>query len=473
MNKQCNNPAKTLYPPYLLVIFVTGIGAFMAALDIGIINIALPFLQSYFHAPLTTVAWTITIYTLMLTCLMILFGKLSDCYGRRPIFQWGVIIFTVSSLLCGLATSPMFLILARAAQGIGAAMIQATAVALITSNLPEDNHANGIGTYSTLLGLGNIVGVSIGGLILFALGWKWIFYINIPFGISVLWGSFYLLKDNLLAKEKIDYIGIIALGVSIIGLLMAIESMANPDKTLARNYYFILFISSFGFFCIYEYLTKDKLIDFKYFLNKQMLALSFGTIVFGLSLAVYLAVPPLYLKAATHLQSWVIGLITLSGPIGYVVFSKNTAKLMKHFKNKQVLVFGELIMLVSMLALYEFQWGISLYLFCLLLFVIGAGGGLLFTANVVCFMQETPKKIHGIAGSYSRMLHSFGLAMGAAVTAMLIQKAGMHGNPQAGFSHVWIFGAAVTLISILIFVTVKFKPTRVAEDIKQDTLNFD
>ncbi len=442
-------------PSYLLILFVAGVGAFLAALDVGIINVALPYLRIAFHSTLTTIAWTVTIYTLMLTAFVLLFGKLSDRIGHLRIFQIGIIIFGVASFLCGISTHTWEIITFRTLQGFGASMIQATAVALITTLLPKEKHHQAIGTYGALLGLGNILGTSLGGVILSSMGWSWLFFINIPFCLAVLWGSFKINYSFIKVNSKIDYMGVGFVAILNIVLLLVIEWIAHPGFQQLAITFAIGFVVIAGLFVAWEKRAKVKLLEFKYFLTKKMGILSMGTIAFGASLSIYLIVPALYLQHTSNLQAWQIGLVTFFGPIGYVIMSKLTGKLMHKFRYRNIMMTGELMMFAGMLTLAFMQPHWSLVTLAIVLFFIGMGGGLLFPTNVASIMRETPTSMHGTTAAYNRMVHSFALALGAALAAMFVQLAQQgHGNAvvMSGYQHVWIAGSIINLISFTLFL---------------------
>ena len=162
------------------VVVTAGIGLFLSTLDTGIINVALPTLSQTFHSTVSFIAWTVTSYTLSLIGTIIVFGRLGDRVGRLKIYTWGLVLFAVSSAWCGFSQSVVEIIAFRTVQGIGAAMLQATAIAIITLSLPSERSGAALGTLGILMGLGPVVGPSVGGFLLSFADWRWIFWMNIP-----------------------------------------------------------------------------------------------------------------------------------------------------------------------------------------------------------------------------------------------------------------------------------------------------
>lgn len=156
---------------------------FMLLLDITIVNVALPDIQKDLHSSFSDLQWVIDAYALMLASLLLTAGSLGDILGRRLVFAGGLVLFTASSLTCALATSPLFLNLARGAQGIGGAVMFATSLALIAQEFQGRERGTAFGIWGATIGFAVAVGPLVGGGLTEGLGWQWIFYINLPVGL--------------------------------------------------------------------------------------------------------------------------------------------------------------------------------------------------------------------------------------------------------------------------------------------------
>ncbi len=155
----------------------------MSTLDGSIVNIALPSIMADFKVSLSVVEWVIVIYLLTITSLLLSFGRLSDIKGRRVIHSSGMMLFSIGSLLCGMAASAHWLIFSRAIQGVGAAMIMACTPALIIDTFPKSSRGKALGMIGAVVASGLTVGPAVGGFILHHFSWRIIFYINIPIGL--------------------------------------------------------------------------------------------------------------------------------------------------------------------------------------------------------------------------------------------------------------------------------------------------
>jgi EmrB/QacA subfamily drug resistance transporter len=162
-------------------------GIFMLLLDVTVVNVALPDIQRAFDAPLSDLQWTIDAYALTLAAFLLTAGSLADLYGRRRLFAAGLVVFTTGSLLCGVASGPLFLIVARAGQGVGGAIMFATSLALIAQAFPLGRErAIAFGLFGATTGVAVAVGPVIGGVLTGELSWRWIFFVNLPIGALAL-----------------------------------------------------------------------------------------------------------------------------------------------------------------------------------------------------------------------------------------------------------------------------------------------
>jgi len=159
------------------------VGVFMLLLDITIVNVALPDIQKQLHASLSDLQWVIDAYALSLAALLLTAGSLADLLGRRIVFAVGIVTFTAGSLLCGVAQSPVFLSLARAGQGVGGAIMFATALALLAQAFRGADRGVAFGVFGAITGIAVAVGPVLGGAITSGLSWRWIFFVNIPIGV--------------------------------------------------------------------------------------------------------------------------------------------------------------------------------------------------------------------------------------------------------------------------------------------------
>jgi MFS family permease len=162
------------------VLVSVGIGTFMTALDTSVVNTVLPLISKSLNAQISNVEWVITIYLLILSGLLLSFGRLGDLRGHKKVYILGFTVFLANSILCGLATSVSLLVLFRGLQAFGAAMLSANSPAILTKNFPASERGKALGLQATMTYLGLSVGPSLGGWLATQFGWQYVFYINIP-----------------------------------------------------------------------------------------------------------------------------------------------------------------------------------------------------------------------------------------------------------------------------------------------------
>ncbi len=184
MDSKFPHPYFSSHPKWRWFILSTVlVGATMSALDVSIVNVALPTLQTTFKVSLAEIEWVAMAYMLTLTIFLPLFGRLADIFGRSKMYNTGFVVFTVGSAFCGLAPSAGFLVGARILQAVGAGLLQANSVALITQAFPASERGRAIGIQGAVQAIAMSIGPFVGGLLISAIGWRSIFYVNVPIGI--------------------------------------------------------------------------------------------------------------------------------------------------------------------------------------------------------------------------------------------------------------------------------------------------
>ena len=196
---------------------------FMLLLDITVVNVALPDIQQSLHASFSDLQWVVDAYSLTLAAFLLTAGVAGDIYGRRKIFAIGLVVFSAASLVCGLSTTPLMLNLARAVQGVGGAIMFATSLALIAAAFTGRDRGTAFGIYGAVIGGAVAIGPLIGGAITSGIGWRWIFFVNVPIGaIAVVITFTQIAKSEDLRSRKIDWVGFVTFSVSLFLLVFAL-----------------------------------------------------------------------------------------------------------------------------------------------------------------------------------------------------------------------------------------------------------
>ncbi len=211
-----------------LVMVAVGMGIFLSTVDSSIVNLALPTLVRDLNTDFPTVQWVVLGYLLTQATLMLSMGRLGDMVGKKPVYTAGFVVFTIGSVLCGMASSIYGLILFRVLQAIGSSMTSALGFAILTEAFPPNERGRALGIGSAVVSMGIVVGPTLGGLIIDALSWNWIFYVNLPVGII---GVFMVLRfvPNIkpVGKQQFDFLGGATLLISLLGFLLALTIGQN------------------------------------------------------------------------------------------------------------------------------------------------------------------------------------------------------------------------------------------------------
>lgn len=435
-----------------LVVIVAAIGMFLSTLDTGIINVALPFFRSYFHTSPNTVALTVIGYTTSLAIFIMLFGILSDQKGKLKIALWGMIIFMGASLLCGVSTQISEIIVFRIVQGIGAAALQATSASLITTLIRPQNQNKAIGTIGIMIGLGPVLGPSLGGLLLSLGSWRLIFLINIPFTLIGIICEGLLLRNvsEQLYEKKIDYQGFTLNALMISGLLIGLNQLEkNSTRNLGLMFIGAAVVIAFILYNI-EKRKNDAIIDIKILKTSKTLILLIQTMLFGFASAVIFLLPPFFFENILHVSTGMTGLLVLGAPVGIAIFSKVAGNLNDGTKNVKFSLIGIFLMLLSFVGLAMIPPKLSPLWITGLLFLYGVGGGFFQPSNVAALMGAVGLAEQGKMSALQRMTQNVAIALGSSIGSIIMY--------EFGKSEYWgiKMGYLVTLILIGVTLLISF-----------------
>ena len=280
-----SSPAGSTLSPTRHIFFILAVSAvMMSSIDSTIVAVAVPQLTTALDAPLLYVGWTITAYQLVQVIMLPLAGKLSDSFGRKRVFLTCVGVFTLGSLLCGLASSIWFLVAARALQAVGGGGLMPSAVGIISDTYRE-RRAQARGMFSSVLPMGAILGPNVGGFILTHFNWRYMFFINLPIGAIVFLGASLLLSRDAVRKSRhIDFLGV-ALYAGAIALLLATMTAAGDDPDLWHTpYLWLAMVVSVGLFALFlRHIRRadDPVMDYHLVAHQPFLAANLYNIVFG------------------------------------------------------------------------------------------------------------------------------------------------------------------------------------------------
>src|SRR5512135_1518864 len=259
------------------VLVVVSLGFFMTLLDLTIVNIAIPNMIDKLHASLDDVLWVLNAYALVLAVLVITAGRLGDLLGPRTMFVAGIAVFTAASAACGFAPDPAWLIAFRAVQGIGAAMLMPQTLAIVTMTFPPERRGAAFGVWGAVAGLATIAGPTLGGLLVTAFDWRWIFFVNLPFGVIALVLTFVIIPDMRPGRRhRIDIPGVLLASAALLAICYGLVEGQKYNWGTITGFISIPLVLGLGVvlllaFLLVQRLTQDKepLVPFALFRDRN------------------------------------------------------------------------------------------------------------------------------------------------------------------------------------------------------------
>ena len=285
-------------------------GTFMLLLDITVVNVALPDIQVALHSSFADLQWVVDAYALTLAAFLLTAGVLGDMYGRRGMFAIGLVLFSVASLTCGLATTPLMLNLSRAAQGIGGAIMFATSLALIAQAFSGRERGTAIGVYGAVVGGAVAIGPLVGGAITSGIGWRWIFFINIPIGVVAVIITLSKVENAKVATgRRIDWLGFVTFTASL--FLLVYGLVQGNAKGWGSTYIVSMFVGSavlMAVFLIGEWRQADPMLDLGLFRRPAMVGVSLGSFALSASIFAMFLYLTLYMQTVLDYSPFQAGL---------------------------------------------------------------------------------------------------------------------------------------------------------------------
>jgi EmrB/QacA subfamily drug resistance transporter len=422
-----------------------GVAQFMVILDVTVVNIALPSISKGLSFSATDLQWVVTVYVLFTGGLMLLGGRSADLFGRRRMFLIGLLVFTAASLASGLAWSPHALIVSRAAQGFGAALLLPSALAIITTTYSGHQRTVALAVWGAIGSAGVAIGVLLGGIITTAFGWEWIFFINVPIGVVVAAGAVRLVPAGHSVPSEgvtLDLLGAVTLLVGLMMLVYGVVGTAQHGWASGRTLLLLgVAAASLAAFVGIERRGARPLVPPATWRVRSLVssaAVMLGTtgVLVG---AFYLNT--LYLQNVLGYSALKTGLSFLPLALVILAAAHLASHLLSHAGSRIVAVVGLVLTAVGalLLALAPDQ---ATYLTNMLpgFLLLGAGVGLVFVAVTVSAMADVGHEGAGLASGIMTTAHELGAALGVAVLAAVATS---NGNPVSGYGNAFFVAAAI------------------------------
>lgn len=405
------------------VLVAVGTGSFMAALDGSVINTILPVIRQAFQADVSTIEWVVTIYLLTLSGLLLTFGRLGDLRGHKAVYVWGFAIFVFSSVLCGAASSVEAMILFRGIQAIGAAMIASNAPAILTANFPAERRGRVLGLQATMTYLGLTVGPSLGGWLTHSLGWRSVFYVNVPVGALALTLSLLYIPRQAPAEaeQRFDLTGAAAFLAGLTALLLALNK--GSEWGWSSPFILALFATAFIILTIFIHIEKRSnwpMLDLTLFRQISFSASTISAILNYICLYSVTFLLPFYLIQGRGLNPSETGLILTAQPIVMAIAAPISGTISDRIGSRLPGMIGMAIISAGLFTLSRLTQATPLWMATLGLAIAGLGTGIFISPNNSALMGSAPKNRQGIASGVLAASRNVGMVLGIGLAGAIL-----------------------------------------------------
>ncbi|MCJ0905699.1 MFS transporter [Rhodococcus sp. ARC_M6] len=391
---------------------------FVVGLDTTIVNVALPTIGESFHVGIAGLEWVVNAYTLVLASLLISSGTLADRFGRRRVFQLGLVVFGVASIACALAPSVGVLIAARIAQGVGGSMLSPVALAIVVNVMTDPKErAKAIGVWAAVFGLSMAIGPIIGGVLIESFGWRSVFWVNVPVIVIVLMLTAVFVPESRAPQpRKLDLPGqllLVAVVGGAVGLLIEGPRIGWTSPSAVTGYSAVAL--ALASFVAVESRKTEPLVDLALFRHRPFSAAVLGAVVVFVALNATLLLGTLYLQQARGMTPAAAGVMILPMAVAATVCAPLSGILVGRFGPRlPLLIAGSFTALGGLcLVSLDNNTGLSTVLVAYLFLGIGFGFSNAPITNTA--VNGLPKSQAGLAGGITSSARQFGAALGVAL----------------------------------------------------------
>ena len=448
-----SDPVASEGPRALVVFAVTAVGAFMAALDLSIVNVAFPDLEaSYPHASQAALAWVITAYSIVFGALLVTGGRTGDRIGRRRTFMAGLAVFVGGSFLCGIAPNVPMLVASRVLQGAGAAFLVPASVALLIGAYPPERRTQMVALWGGVGALAVATGPSLGAAIVSAGGWRWAFFVNVPIGAALL-----VLARRLLTESRADegaarpdYLGAVLISIALGAIVLAVSEGATWGWSDPRI--LSAFVAAIGTSAVFVRRSRrhpNPVVDLALFSDRSFVIANLATFVYAAGFFAMLLGNILFLTGVWHYSIMHAGLAVTPGPLVVAVVAGPAGKLASRVGFRPVLAVGAAcfagglgwyVAQVDATPAYVAHWLPGTL-------IVGLGIGLTFPVLSAAAVSSLPAHRYAVGSAVNQTARQIGGAIGIAVLVMLLGTPHGAADAVTRFHHLWIYGAITAALS--------------------------
>lgn len=423
MNSGKENASLPLYQQLsksqrIKIMIAVAVGTFMGPLDSSVVNIALPSITSNFHVSLATSEWVVMAYLLVISSLLLTFGRLGDMYGPKKIYMTGFAVFTLGSFLCGTANSITLLVLYRVLQAVGAGMLMSIGPAIVTDVTPPTERGKYLGVTAVSVSIALSTGPVLGGFLTSHFGWPSIFLINVPIGlIAMLLAKLVLPNTGGHGSQPFDIIGAATFFVALGAILLP---LSYAEKTGWGNPFIIgsliLGIILMIIFIFIEQKNKYPMMDLSLFRNRLFSMANLSALLNYIAMFSTVLLMPFYLQQLRQMPPSKAGLLLIPMPLTTMLVAPLSGAISDRVDTRYISSVGMGVTALGMWLLSNLKLESPIYLIIFSLFVVGLGSGMFQTPNNSAIMGAVPPNRRGVASGLLATMRNVGMVLGVAIS---------------------------------------------------------
>jgi EmrB/QacA subfamily drug resistance transporter len=397
------------------------IGVFMSTLDASIVNISLPTIIQSLNTHLTAVAWVVMGYLIIITGCLLLMGRLADLFGHRRIYLFGFLTFTLGSALCGFSPSIYFLIGSRILQGLGASALMAIGPAIITTAFPEKDRGQALGIVGSVVSAGFLAGPLLGGFLVEHLGWRSVFFINLPIGvIGIILSSKVLERVSTTGGVRVDFWGALLLFIFVTSLLLFLNGMGRGSAPFLWVWFF-LSVLCFSLFILVELQSPSPLVELRFF-RRRLFISSLGASFFSFWMnAAHNFVIPFFLQNILRFSPSKVGMLVFPVSLTVMVMAPLGGRISDRIGVRIPATIGLILTSMTVFSFTFLGTGASDFEILWRHVILGIGISLFNPANNSAIIGSLPRENLGLTSSLLALSRNLGLVIGVAFAEMVIE----------------------------------------------------
>lgn len=442
--------------------WIASVAAFLVSLDATMLYAAFGALRAGFPgASAAEMSWVLNAYTVVYAAMLIPSGGLADAYGRNRVFLFGVTVFIAASAACGLAGSVTWLIAARVAQAVGAALLTPASLSIVLAAFPQHRRAATVSLWGAVGGFAAAVGPSLGSFVVQHFGWPWAFFINVPIGAYSLWRGAARLRaaPRAAVPRRVDVVGMGLLIVAVGAVALAIVELESPAWSRAE----LAIVAGTGAaalvaFVLWARRAREPLVDLALFRHRTYSAVNLATLSFGIAFAIMFFAFFFFMLNVWHFNQALAGLAIVPGPLTVIPVAIVTGRLAGRLGHRPFLVGGALLyactgawflLVPGSEPAYLTQWLPGLLL-------SGASVGMVLPSLSGAAVSQLPVAHYAVGSAVNQAIRQIGAVIGVAITVLLLGEGVI---TRADFTAVYGLIVGLALLTAVLCLQVRTRPT--------------